>query len=72
MDIDESLPASDENVAKIDWAPTINAHIPETFECPQESKENLTPEQEIFVQNVRELIDETRITALCCELVLSK
>ncbi len=72
VDIDEHQPSlDDENIARINWAPTINAHIPETFEFPQESKENLTAEQEIFIREIRELIDETRIAALCCELVLS-
>lgn len=59
----------DENLEKINWAPTINTIIPDTFECLQESDEELTSEQKIFVQNIRELIDETRIAALCCESV---
>jgi len=63
---------NDENLEKINWAPTINTIIPETFECPEESDENLTLEQQIFIRDIRELINETRIAALCCELVLSK
>ncbi len=70
IDIDNNMKFNDEILEKINWAPTINTIIPETFECPQESNENLTSEQEIFIQDIRELINETRIAALCCELVL--
>jgi hypothetical protein len=62
---------SEEDVGKINWAPTMNAIIPDTFECPQEFDEKLTPEQEIFIGDIRALIDETRIAALCCEQVFS-
>ncbi len=71
VDVDEHQQTNDENIAKINWAPTINTIIPETFEFSQESNENLTSEQETFIREIRELIDETRIAALCCELVLS-
>lgn len=61
----------DENVEKINWPPTMNTSIPETFEFSQEWKEELTSEQNHFLAEIRELIDETRIAALCCELVCS-
>src|SRR5690349_135289 len=70
IDIDDNQKTNDENLEKINWAPTINTIIPERFECPQESDEKLSSEQEIFIRDIRELIDETRIAALCCELVL--
>jgi hypothetical protein len=70
VDVDDNDKFNEENLGKINWAPTINTIIPETLECPEEIDENLTSEQEIFVRNVRELINETRIAALCCELVL--
>ena len=63
------MKSDEENLEKINWAPTINTIIPETIECPQEIDENLTSEQEVFMRDVRELINETRIAALCCELV---
>ncbi|CAF5200739.1 unnamed protein product, partial [Rotaria magnacalcarata] len=68
IDIDENPKSPIENVKKIYWTPTINAIIPETYECPQQqSEENLTQEQETFLEDVRELINETRIAGLCCE-----
>ncbi|CAF1248789.1 unnamed protein product [Adineta steineri] len=67
IDIDDTLKSNDENIEKINWAPTINTILPESYECPQEPDENLTSEQEIFVQNIRELINETRVATLCCE-----
>ncbi len=70
IDIDDNPKLNDEHLEKIIWAPTINTIIPDIFECPQESDEYLTSEQETFIQDIRELIDETRIAALCCELVL--
>jgi hypothetical protein len=69
IEIDDNPNADHSSTEKINWAPTINTIIPETFECPQESDINLTSEQETFVREIRELIDETRLVALCCELV---
>jgi len=71
IDIDDNPKVNDEHLEKIIWAPTINTIIPDIFEFPQESDEYLTSEQETFIRDIRELIDETRIAALCCELVLS-
>lgn len=70
IEVNEDTKSIDENLEKIHWAPTINTIIPDKFECLQESDEILTPEQELFIDDIRELIDETRIAALCCELVL--
>ena len=72
VEIDGDEQSTDENIGRINWAPTINTIIPETFEFSQESKENLTEKEETFVRDIRELIDETRIAALCCELVYSQ
>ena len=56
-------------LGQVNWAPTINTTIPETFECVQQSDDTLSTEQSSFVEHVRPLIDETRLAALCCELV---
>lgn len=70
VDIDGDSDSTDEVVEKINWAPIINAIIPESYECPQQAVEQLTDEREQFVESVRQLIDETRIAVLCCESVL--
>ena len=69
IDIDDQEKLKEDNLDKIHWAPMIKTIIPETFECLQQSDENLNLEQEKFIQDIRELIDETRITTLCCESV---
>lgn len=69
MEIDDSELPIDEHSRAITWPPTIHTNIPETFEFAQEWTENLTEEQEKFLSKIRELIDETRIASLCCELV---
>ncbi len=70
VEVDDNVKFNDENLGKINWAPTINTTIPETMECPQEIDENLTSEQETLMRDIQELINETRVAALCCELVL--
>ncbi|CAF0931439.1 unnamed protein product [Rotaria sordida] len=68
IDIDDNQKLNNENIKKINWTPTINTIIPETFEYSQQlSNENLTQEQETFIQDIRELINETHIASLCCE-----
>jgi hypothetical protein len=47
----------------------MNTLIPERFKCPEQSDALLTAEQEALIGNIRDLIDETRLAALCCELV---
>ena len=69
INIDDHQKPNNDHIRKINWTPTIHTTIPETFECPQQSEEELTHEQEIFVRHISQFIDETRITALCCELV---
>ncbi|UJR09297.1 hypothetical protein I4U23_013540 [Adineta vaga] len=67
IDIDNSLERNEENLEKISWAPMIKTLIPEKYEFLQQSDEILTSEQDKFIQNIRQLIDETRIATLCCE-----
>ncbi|CAF0945639.1 unnamed protein product [Rotaria sp. Silwood1] len=64
IDIDDNQKLINEN---INWTPTINTIIPDIFECLQQTNENLTQEQQIFIQDIRELINETHIASLCCE-----
>lgn len=59
----------DQPLEKINWAPTINTNLPETFDYEQKSDQILTAEQEIFINRIREFIDETHLASLCCELV---
>ena len=56
-------------LGQVNWAPTITTTIPETFECVQQADDTLSAEQSAFIEHVRPLIDETRLAALCCELV---
>ena len=69
IQIDDQSPCNDRSTEAINWAPTMNTLIPERFECPQQSDTPTTTEQEAFIGSVRDLIDETRLAALCCELV---
>ena len=71
VEIDDQQLAVDENVEKIHWPPTIHTNIPETFEFEQEWNGNLTEEQEKFLGEIRQLINETRLASLCCESVFS-
>ncbi|CAF3470465.1 unnamed protein product [Rotaria sp. Silwood1] len=67
IDIDDNQKLINENIKNINWTPTINTIIPDIFECLQQTNENLTQEQQIFIQDIRELINETHIASLCCE-----
>ncbi|CAF3562438.1 unnamed protein product [Rotaria sp. Silwood1] len=67
IDIDDNQKLINENIKNINWTPTINTIIPDIFECLQQTNENLTQEQQIFIQDICELINETHIASLCCE-----
>lgn len=55
---------------KINWGPTINTNLPETFQYEGNSEEIPTGEQENFFTHIREFLDETHLASLCCELVI--
>jgi hypothetical protein len=63
IDIDEST------IDTIHWPPIMNTIIPERFECLERTTDKLTDEQNRLLEQIREFIDETRLAALCCELV---
>ena len=66
---DGPIQIDDPSTEAINWAPTMNTLIPERFECLQQSDALLSEEQEALMGHMREVIDETRLAALCCELV---
>lgn len=59
----------EKTLEKINWGPTINTILPETFEYESKSEEMPTCEQNKFLGQIRELLDETHLASLCCELV---
>lgn len=69
IDIEDHPKLNNESTKKIHWTPTINTIIPETYQCTEQSDEDLTEDQQTFIEEIQGLINETRITGLCCESV---
>lgn len=52
---------------KIVWPPTIFTHIPDEFQCQNETIEFDNENDRIFIENLQKLLDEVHIAVLTCD-----